>query len=361
MTAPSKPFLPRRILLFIGFGLLTLGLYLYYFVGTSNIVDVIRRADVLVYSSAFMAFIVAVLFASLAWRSLLDNLAVKVTVRRVFFLMWVGMFFDAIVPEPGWSGDFTKSYMLAKTSDQKAGRIVASVVGQKIIVMVVTVAELILGLLLIARNYLFSQGVILFIVAVLVLTVFSLAIVWYLSTRRAATRRMLSWLVSAGMFIRRGRWNPGEFQAKAEEFLEKFHEGIGALGSRPTRLIQPALFTLLSSGFDVSVVFLTFASLGYPVPVDKVLIIYALTGSLQIMGISFVGFTEVIVSGAYTVLGIPAPLSLSVTLLTRVVTLWFKMVVSYVAFQWAGIRMLSSRRQISNVPPPQGAEEDFVV
>jgi uncharacterized membrane protein YbhN (UPF0104 family) len=98
------------------------------------------------------------------------------------------------------------------------------------------------------------------------------------------------------------------------------------------------------------VVFLVFASLGYPIPVDKVLIIYALTGSLQIIGISFVGFTEVIVSSAYTLLGIQPALSLSVTLLTRVVTLWFKLVVSYVAFQWAGVKILVGTKQPDVTP-----------
>jgi len=67
------------------------------------------------------------------------------------------------------------------------------------------------------------------------------------------------------------------------------------------------------------------------------------------MGISFVGFTEVIVSGAYTVLGIPAALSLWVTLLTRVVTLWFKLIVSYVAFQWAGVEILTGRKQANGI------------
>lgn len=80
-------------------------------------------------------------------------------------------------------------------------------------------------------------------------------------------------------------------------------------------------------------------------PVDKVLIVYALIGSLQAMGVSFLGFTEIIVSSSYAILGIPAVISVSATLLVRVVTLWFKLVVSYVVFQWAGIGLLLGKRQ----------------
>jgi hypothetical protein len=68
------------------------------------------------------------------------------------------------------------------------------------------------------------------------------------------------------------------------------------------------------------VIFLVFASLRFPVPVDKVLIVYALTGTLQAMGVSFLGFTEITMSSSYTVLGIPVAISLAATLV-RVVTL----------------------------------------
>jgi uncharacterized protein (TIRG00374 family) len=347
MTAARKPSFSKKIYLFIGFGLLTLVFYLYYFVGTMNMADIVKRTDFLVYASAFIAFVAGVFFASLTWQSLLGNLAVKVKMRRVFFLMWVGMFFDATVPEPGWSGDLSKAYVLSKTSGEDAGRIVASVVSQKIISMVITVVDLVIGLVLLALNYLISGMVLIFIAAVLFLSVFSLVTVWYLSTKPQATGRILGWIISVVTLLRRGHWDAKEFRRGAEEFLKEFHEGINTLGARPKTLTRPVLFSLSSWGFDVLVVFLTFVSLGYSIPVDKVLIIYALTGSLQIMGVSLVGFTEVIMSGAYTILGVPAALSLSVTLLTRIVTLWFKLIVSYVAFQWAGVEILTGRKQVN--------------
>jgi uncharacterized protein (TIRG00374 family) len=250
------------------------------------------------------------------------------------------MFFDAAFPDPGWSGDLSKAYMLSKASGQGPGRIVASVIGEKIIVMAVTVIDLILGLALLALNYSLPSRVLAFVTAVLFLTALSLVVVLYLSTNAKATGRILDWLIRAACFIRRGRWNPRDFRVKAEQMLNRFHEGIRTLGATPKALARPISFSLLAWGFDVSITFLTFASLGYPVPVDKVLIVYALTGSLQAWGVSLVGFTEIIMSSSYAILGIPAAISVSATLLARVVTLWFKLVVSYVVFQWAGIELL---------------------
>jgi uncharacterized membrane protein YbhN (UPF0104 family) len=96
----------------------------------------------------------------------------------------------------------------------------------------------------------------------------------------------------------------------------------------------------LSFVFEVSVIFLTFIALGYPVPVDKVLIVFTLTGTLQTVGVTFLGFPELIMTLSYGALLIPASLALSVTLLTRVVNMWFRLIVSYLALQWAGIKII---------------------
>jgi uncharacterized protein (TIRG00374 family) len=344
MTVASKPRLSKKVLLFTCLGLLTLVAYFVYFVGTVNIVDRIKEVDLYYYASAFIAFLVSVLFSTLAWRSLLSNLSIKVTVRTALLFMWTGLFFDATVPDPGWSGDLSKAYMLAKTANLDTARIVASVVGQKIIGLAITVIDLLLGLVLLSRNYTLPGLVLIFIALVSFVSALSLFVLVYLSAKPKATKRILDLLIRAACFLRRGRWDPTDFRLKAEEMLNKYHENIRVLGSNLKTLARPVVFSLTSWAFDVSITFLTFASLHYPVPVDKVLIVYALTGSLQAVGVSFVGFTELVMSGSYTVLGIPAVVGLSATLLARVVTLWFKLVVAYFAFQWAGVKVLSDRR-----------------
>ncbi len=340
MTSPTKPKFTKRILLFALLGLFTLLIYFIYFAGSVNVIDVVARTNPYYYAAAFIAFLVSVFFSSLCWRTLLSSLTIKFSVRKVLLFTWFGLFFDATVPDPGWSGDFTKAYMLSKASGQDAGRVAASVVGQKIIIMGVTIMDLILGLILLALRYTLSGVVLLFITFVLFLSVFAFFSICYLCARPNVTRTILNWLIRGISFIRGVSWDPLNFRRRAEETLGKFHEGMQTLSANPKALARPVAFAILGWNFDVLVIFLTFISLGYPVPVDKVLIVYALTGSLQIMGLSFLGFAEIIVSSSYAVLGIPPAVSLSATLLTRVVTLWFKLAVSYVAFQWAGVEIL---------------------
>lgn len=340
MAVASKPRLTKRIILFIAIGLATLVFYLLYFVGTTNIADVISQTNIPYYASAFLAFVISVLFSSLTWHSLLKSIDVRISFRRALAFTWVGLFFDSVVPDPGWSGDLSKAYMLSKDLGEDGGRIAASVVGQKIIVMGVVVLDLFLGLVLLALNYTLPESVILFIVLVLVVTVTALIVLWYLSSNPKATKTLLDLFVRFLSFFLRGRWNSKDFRVRAENVLDKFHEGMRSLTARPRTLVRPVGLSLAAWVFDISVVFIVFASLKFPVSVDKVLIVYALTGSLQAWGVALLGFTEVIMSGAYTILGIPLAISLAATLLIRVITLWFKLVLSYFVFQWAGVHLI---------------------
>ena len=114
MATAAKPRPTKKILLFISIGLAAFLLYLYYLVGLSNIANTIERTNLLYYAFAFIAFIASITFLSLSWHSLLNNLNIQNNIRKDFQLVWVGMFFDAIVPEPGWTGDLVRAYAMSK-------------------------------------------------------------------------------------------------------------------------------------------------------------------------------------------------------------------------------------------------------
>ena len=262
---------------------------------------------------------------------------------------WVGLFFDAVVPQLGWSGDISKTYMLAKDSSQDTGKVGASVVGQKIFTMTFTIVALTLGLgFLLFRPIRPPLPLIdtLLIAIVLALSILSLIIVYFVSVKPTATKTLLNWTIRRVLFLRR-KWNPENFRIKAEEFLTKFHVGIKQLGANPKCLIKPIIYSFVSFSLEVSVIFFAFVALGYPIPVDKVLIVFTLTGTLQAVGITMFGFAEIVMTSVFAFLGLPVDLSFSVTLLTRVVTLWFRLIISYVALQWAGIEIMT-KKQNSN-------------
>jgi uncharacterized protein (TIRG00374 family) len=340
MTTTKLP-MKKWILLLITAGLLALALYVYYVVGFGNVVSQFGKTNIYYYAAAFLAVLISIMFFSLAWRSLLANLSIKIKMCQAFLFVYAGMFIDSLLPEPAnISGDLVKAYLVSKVTGESSGKTTASVIGQKMLGIVITVGNLIAGLVLLAFNYYLLSGILIFIIIVLILLASSLGILYYISTEPQATRRVLYGIIKLLSFFMRGRWNSAELQARADKLLTAFHEGVQTLAANPKTLIKPILLSIASWAFDVFAIFLVFASIGYPVSADKVLIVYALTGALQSMGISFVGVTEVIMSALYTILSIPLAVSLTATLLSRFITFWFRLLIAYGAFQYVGVKLL---------------------
>jgi uncharacterized protein (TIRG00374 family) len=346
MSQTQKPLRSKAIAVLLILGLAAFIAYFYFFINPSQVIAILSKTNLALYAFAFIAYSLYVLFSSLVWHRLLLNLSVKITERKALLYTWVGLFFEATVPQLGWSAEISKTYLLSKDAKVDAGKISASVVGQKIFVMTQTIVALAVGLTSVLVSYKSLPPLVIFLIAlVLALSILALAIVYYVSIKPSATKTLLNFAVRVVMFFRKS-WNPQNFRLKAEEMLGGFHTGFSQLKANPKGLIQPIIFSVVGFIFEVSVVFFTFIALGYTVPINVVLIVFTLTGTLQTVGVTFFGFPEVIMSASFTALLGPsaAPLSFSVTLLTRIVNLWFRLIVSYIAFQWAGVAILRKNK-----------------
>ena len=339
MENAKKPFRLNAITIILIIGLIAFILYIYFYIKPSEVYHILAKTTLEYYVLAFISYFLFAFFSSLVWHRLLSNLSINVSKLKVLLYTWAGLFFDATIPQLGWSSEVSKTYLLARDSKVDAGKIGASVVGQKLFTMTITIIALSLGLGLVLFNYSLALTVTLLIATVLALSITALSIVYYVSNKPKATATLLTWAIKIILFFRK-RWNPENFKVKADNLLIEFHQGIHQLISKPKKLMQPIVFAVLSFISEVSVIFLTFAALGFPVPVDKVLIVFTLTGTLQTVGLTFFGFPELIMTISFSALLIPTPLAFSVTLLTRVVNLWFRLVVSYFALQWVGIKII---------------------
>ncbi|MCW3999540.1 MAG: flippase-like domain-containing protein [Candidatus Bathyarchaeota archaeon] len=337
---------PRKInpmWLVMAAGLIALILYVFFYVDPAQVADILSQTNLAIYSCAFVTYTLYTLCSALVWRGLLGGLAVKISRRKAFLFTWVGLFFEATVPQLGWSAEISKTYLYSKDSKVEAGSVGASVVGQKIFTMTLTISALTAGLALLLLRYSLPLSTALLIGVVLFLSILALAVVYYISLKPKATKTLLGWAVKVIRLFRKN-WNPQGFTDKAEGLLGQFHTGMVQLRTNPRALVAPIVLSVLGFVFEVSVMFLAFAALGQPVQADVVLIVFALTGTLQTVGATFVGFPELIMTVTLQALSIAPSVALSVTLLTRVVTLWFRLGVSYGALQWAGIKILKQNK-----------------
>jgi hypothetical protein len=309
-----------------------LAFYLYSFAGVGDLLKILGSINLFYYMLGFVAVVMSVLCFSLTWNNLISGLQLRISRWRTFQFAWVGMFVDEVIPG-GISGDFFKAYLISKDSGLDTGKIVASVVVQKLFTVAIVTVNLVIGLTLLTLNYGLQVGfLILSVVSISLLVSLFIAFV-YFSVRPKATERVVGWIGRLISFVRRKNWDKTRFQESARKTLGPFHEGVESIRGNPRVLIKAAVFSSLAVVFDILLVLLVFRALSFPVPVDKALIVYALTVSLQASGVAVVGFTEVIMMQLYTALGVPIALSAGTTLLTRFASMWFKLTIAFVSFQ----------------------------
>ena len=53
-----------------------------------------------------------------------------------------------------------------------------------------------------------------------------------------------------------------------------------------------------------------------------------------------VGLVEIVMTSLYGLLGVPVGISAAATVLIRVLTVWFRLLLGFVAVQWIGIKAL---------------------
>jgi len=101
----------KKSFLFMILGVIVLLVYLYFYIGISQIELVLRNVNssqyALYYSLALIAVLASVFFWSVAWNSILRGLSIHVSYRRAYLYYWVSYFTDLVVPCATVCGELT--------------------------------------------------------------------------------------------------------------------------------------------------------------------------------------------------------------------------------------------------------------
>lgn len=339
----------RTGILLLIIGLFVFILYLCFFVpfgGPEGFLATIQQANPFFYSLAFIALLLGVVFYSLTWHNLLKLLAVKTSFMKAFQFIWIGTFFDLLVPAESVSGDISRIYLMSKESGENAGKVVASVVGHRILSGFVTFGGFIIGSVyfILKKPEQVSLTVLEFIGIVAISSTVSLSLLFYLSTRRQVTKRIVNWLINLLARLFRRRWKLDNLRSSAERMLNAFHDGITTLGVRPRGLALPAFLAIVAWFFDVLIAVLVFYSLGSfgdKISLSTIIVVYSIIVGFQNVPIGIpgeLGLPEIAMTSLYALLGVPIAISAVATVLIRVLTLWVRLLIGGVAVQWLGIK-----------------------
>ena len=343
----------RKILLrtvpFLLVGVLVFIVYLALFVNISEMIVVIQRANMLIYSLAAVALMLETFFFTLNWQHLLLPLSVKVPLKKAFTYVWVGIFADLLIPAESVSGEVARAYLMSKEPEANSGKIIASLVGQRMLGTITTTVTLFVCFLgLLTLNYSVSSLMLQILVSVTIITAAAFAFLVAVCVKEKWTERLVNGAMRFAERLSRGRFKLEHFQTKIVDALRAFHNSLRTFGSEPIKLISPTLFYVLAWVASIAIVFLVFAAIGYTEPniqvfVLKVIVVYTLLVAIKSIPIGVpaeVGLPDILMTTLFILFGIPPDISAATTILTRILTVWLRFFVGFAAIQWLGVKTL---------------------
>ena len=340
---PTKPRLTRKTVLLPVIGLVAFFLYIYLFnVDIQGILATAQQADPAYFSAAILIGFAEVFFYAVSWRTLLNSLQVKISVVKSNLFVWYGIFMDIIVPAESVTGEVSRVYLVTREQSGTSGKVVASLVLHRLLGMGINVAALVLGIVLLLGEKqinLVIFNVILFftgaIAAILILFI-------VFSFKENLSQKVIRVLIRLGDFITRGKWKLfNKLKEEAHKSAKTFNDSMQEYRRKP-RAVAVALFLLaVNWACSLSIPYMVFLSLGFPVSWSDILITSAIVVAVKSVpiGIPFeVGLPEIAMTTLFVGLGVPPDISATATILSRVITLWLRFFVGFIAQQWLELK-----------------------
>jgi uncharacterized protein (TIRG00374 family) len=344
MESP-KPKITRKTLLFPVIGLAAFFLYIYFFqVDIPAIITTAQRADPVLYALAISFSLVEVLFFSLSWRVLANFLMIKLAVAKSYLFVWYSIFVDTVVPAESVSGEALRVYLIAREQGKETcGRAVASLVTHRLLGMAMNVAVLILGMALFFTETEINAVIFNLVLFLAVGITCTLLLIMFFSFKEQWSLKVITWIVRVGEFLGRGRWHKklNKIKEDACNIATSFHDSMKEFKHNPRALVFSLFYLAITWFFSLSIPYLVFMSLGYPVSWGVILITSTIVLAIKSipLGIPFeVGIPEITMTTLYTSLGVPADFSATATILTRLITLWLRFFIGLMAQQWLELK-----------------------
>jgi len=351
----AKPKITRKTWLFPLVGLAAFFLYIYVFqVDILSVIATAQTADPLLYGLAVAFSLLEVFFFSVSWRVLARFLMIKMSVMKAYLLVWYSVFVDTLVPAESVSGEALRVYMITREQGKEiCGRAVASLVTHRILGMTMNVVVLIIGMVLFFAetqiNPLIFNLVLFLSVGITVI----LLLIMLFSFKEKWSLKVIDWLIRAGKFVSRGRWHGKLTKIKedAVNIATSFHGSMKEFKNNPQSLVVSLFYLAVMWGFSLSVPYLVFLSLGQQVSWGVILITATIVLAVKSipLGIPFeVGIPEITMTTIYTLLLEPtlgpeaAGISITATILTRLITLWLRFFIGFAAQQWLELKTVAA-------------------
>ncbi len=330
----------RFFLSFIG--LVAFVLYIMIFnIDLLQLIAIIGRLNLLFFSLALLIGIVEILFFALSWKVLLSFLNIEVSLRRALLYVLYGFYVDIIVPLEAVTGDIARVYLVSR---EKNGfeKIIASVLVQRLLGMVLNIAALMLGVLLVVIGAQIDRVIVYYLIFVAGIISIILCFVIILIARKSLSIKIINNSLSFVDKVSKNRWDVSKWKGQIVESIDKLRSAMIRFRDRPYALTVSMIYLIFNWICSFSIPYIIFLSLSYPVPLSTIIITASIIAAVKSIpaGVPFeIGIPEIAMTTLFIALGVPVDVSTVATILTRVITLWFRFGLGFAAQQWIELKL----------------------
>jgi uncharacterized protein (TIRG00374 family) len=330
-------------------GLVVFVAYLYFFVGSNEIVKVLSHINsvqyIFFYSLTLLSVLGSVFFWSAAWNTILRTLKVHISYRRAYIYYWVGYFVDLVVPCATICGEVTRLYLVQRETKENTGSLAAAAITNRIVAYFVIAVGLYAGAALIflkpAVSSVITSVFIFFVVGV---TVY-LGILLYLAFFKQAARNFTRLYLQLEKRFRPKSYNLSNIK-NTEKSLYQYYESFKIFRENPRLLVRPLILHTISYTLGLAVYILVFYALGIPSATPEFyIVVFFISQAVQDSSAAFsVGTLDILLATLFLLYGIPIGISGIAAAVVRSASFWFPLFVGFVCVQIVGARNLLSAR-----------------
>jgi uncharacterized protein (TIRG00374 family) len=339
-------------------GLLVFLLYLYSFVGFNDVLEILQRVNpyeyFFSYSLTIVAIVLSILFYSKTWHELLKTLSINMGLKNTFIYCWLGNFVDLVLPFETVTGEITRLYLAHNQLKDNLGKIVASLVSHRIISIFTTLVGLIFSSFYFLFTYTVEPYIVYIIIFVTIGTAVTIALLIYLLVKEEAAERIVNAVIGFIGIIVKNPEKLNELKQKNKRTLLVVYKAVKSYMKNPFFLVKPLFYSFLSWFFHLMIYLLVFYALGFLDIINyitQMIIVLSIIYAVQSLPVGLpVGPTEIIMSSLFVMFFGAEMLNISgtATLLIRVITFWFQILVGYILSQWMGIKhILNTKHKLS--------------
>ena len=298
----------------------------------------VGRFDPLMFIAAIAVNYVGLVFLSASWHILLKGLGFKNSLWESIQVSFVGLFVVWMLPFP--SGfELVRAYLIRDKEGGNIGKAVSSVIVSKVYYFISFGLMISLAAIIVRfvnnSDIPIQAGFIWFAVLFALSNMVTFAVI--------LTPRIMMWL-----YDRSPEWLNNIIQKRIystrfelnsfEQFVNEIQDSIKTLRKRPLE----NLISLFLVGFHWSTgaitAYMVSISLNEPVDFWVIVLIYAVIEFIQQLNFlipSGLGIVDAGLAGAFVVVGVPLEVAGAISLLTRLATYWFELVLcGFVSFRF---------------------------